>query len=75
MSEFPLGHFATGLLITGIAVVAMMLVAWLIALKVGRFDVVDVAWGLGVVLGALVSWAWSSGSGDDTRRAAVRLAE
>jgi steroid 5-alpha reductase family enzyme len=50
VSGFPLGHFATGLVVTAVAVVVMMLVTWMIALKVGRFDVVDVAWGLGSCL-------------------------
>ncbi len=71
MSGFPTGHFVTGLAVSAIAVVVMMLVTWLIALKVGRFDVVDSAWGLGFVVVALVTFAWSSGGGDDTRRMLV----
>jgi steroid 5-alpha reductase family enzyme len=71
VTGFPVGHFATGLVVTAAAVVLMMLVTWLIGLRIGRFDVVDSAWGLGFVLVALVSFAWSSGGGDDTRRVLV----
>ncbi len=76
MSGFPVGHVATGLLLSAVAAVVLMLVTWLIALKVGRFDVVDTAWGLGFVVVAIVTFAWSSdvwssGGGDDTRRVLV----
>ena len=71
MSGLSFGHFATGLTLTAIAVVVMMLGAWLVGLKIGRFDVVDTAWGLGFVLVALVSFIWSSGGGNDTRRVLV----
>ena len=71
MSGFPVGHFATGLVVSAVAVVVMMLVTWLIALKVGRFDVVDSAWGLGFVVVAAVTFAWSSGGGTDARRLLV----
>ncbi|MFI5047254.1 MAG: DUF1295 domain-containing protein [Acidimicrobiia bacterium] len=45
-----------------------MVVTWLIGRLVGRYNVIDVAWGLGFVVVALVSFAWSSGNGDTTLR-------
>jgi steroid 5-alpha reductase family enzyme len=76
VNGFPVGHFATGLVVSAIAVVVMMLLTWLIALKVGRFDVVDSAWGLGFVVVAIVTFTWSSGAwsaegGNDARRVLV----
>ena len=41
---------------------------------IGRFNVIDVAWGLGFVLVAWVAFALSSGHGDDTRRVLVARA-
>ena len=53
------------------SVLVLVFVTWLIARKVGRFNVIDVTWGLGFVTVALVALAWSAGHGDTTRRVLV----
>ena len=43
-----------------------MVVTWVVARLVGRYSVIDVAWGLGFITVAATSFGWSSGHGDDT---------
>ena len=50
-----------------------MFATWLVALRIGRFNVIDVTWGLGFVAVALVSLGWSAGHGDVTRRVLVAV--
>jgi steroid 5-alpha reductase family enzyme len=71
MSHFATDEFLTGLGVTGVAVAAVMVVTWVVARLVGRYNVIDVAWGLGFVAVAVTSFGWSSGHGDDTQRALV----
>ena len=73
MSEFSSGPFFEGLVVTAGAVVLLLLVTWLIGRAIGRFNVIDVAWGLGFVVVAWVSFAASAGHGDDTRRVLVAV--
>lgn len=71
MPDFPLGDFAAALPVTAAAVVGVLGVTFLVALRVGRHAVVDVAWGLGFVAVAATSYLLSAGHGDDTRRLLV----
>lgn len=73
MSDFAGGPFLTGLALTAGAVLALMFCTWLLALRIGRFNIVDVTWGLGFVAVALVDLAWSAGHGDPTRRFLVAV--
>jgi steroid 5-alpha reductase family enzyme len=53
---------------------AFLLVVFFIALRVGRYNVVDVAWGPGFALIAVVALALSSGHGDTWRKALLAAA-
>ncbi|MCU1458106.1 MAG: hypothetical protein JWL73_2198 [Actinomycetia bacterium] len=72
-SGFSGARFATGLLVSAAAVVVVLLVTWLVGRAIGRFNVIDVAWGLGFVAVAVVSFVWSAGHGDTTRRVLVTV--
>lgn len=68
MNGFPWAAFAHGLGFAAAVALAVMLVAFAVALRAGMHRVVDVAWGIGFTAVALVSYALSSGHGDDGRR-------
>ena len=59
------------LVLTLAAVAVFLLGTFALALKVGRHSVVDVAWGLGFAVVALVSFVLSAGHGDTTTRVVV----
>ncbi|NUR06875.1 MAG: DUF1295 domain-containing protein, partial [Nocardioidaceae bacterium] len=63
--------FAASLPLTALAVLVVLAATFVVALRVGRHAVVDVAWGLGFVAVALTSFAASAGVGDDLRRGLV----
>lgn len=73
MSDFSSGQFFDALVVTGVAVILLMLVTWLIGHAIGRFNVIDVAWGLGFVVVAWVAFGASAGHGNDTRRILVAV--
>ena len=64
MTDFPLGFFLGALPITLLAVVVVLGGTFLIALKLGRHAVVDVAWGLGFAAIAVTAFLASEGVGD-----------
>ncbi len=68
MSDFSTGPFLGGAAITAGALLVLVVATWLIARAIGRFNVIDVAWGVGFVVVALVSFGLSAGHGDSTRR-------
>ncbi|WP_328306541.1 DUF1295 domain-containing protein [Streptomyces sp. NBC_00442] len=74
MAGFPWHAFATGLLLTAAAVLAVMLITFAVAVVTGMHRVVDVAWGLGFTGAALVAYTVSAGHGDDAGRLLVTLA-
>ncbi|MFE9406488.1 DUF1295 domain-containing protein [Streptomyces sp. NPDC006530] len=74
MTGFPWHAFATGLLLTAAAVLAVVLVTFAVALAIGMHRVVDIAWGIGFTAVAVVAYAVSAGHGDDARRLLVTLA-
>ncbi len=71
MPGFPWGAFAAALPFTALAVAALLTVTFVVARRLGRHAVVDVAWGLGFVAVAATSYALSAGHGDPGRRALV----
>ncbi|MEU9194548.1 DUF1295 domain-containing protein [Streptomyces hundungensis] len=73
MTGFPWHTFATNLPLTALAVLAVLLVTFAIALAVGMHRVVDIAWGIGFTAVAVVAYTVSAGHGDETRRLLVTL--
>jgi len=73
VSDFADGPFLTGLAVTAGAVLLLVFATWLLALRIGRFNIIDVTWGLGFVTVALIALAWSAGHGDTTRRVLVAV--
>lgn len=71
MSSFDASSFAAALLFTALAAAVVLGVTFLVALRVGRHAVVDVAWGLGFVAIAFTSYLLSAGAGDPARRVLV----
>jgi steroid 5-alpha reductase family enzyme len=72
VSDFAAGAFGTGLAVTLALLVVGFVATWLLALRVGRFNVVDVTWGLAFGAVAAFTFAWSSGHDtDSTRRVLV----
>ncbi len=73
MSDFSTGPFLAALAVTAAAVLVLVLATWWVGRTIGRFNVIDVAWGLGFVVVAWVAYALSSGHGDGTRRLLVAV--
>ncbi|AYG85145.1 hypothetical protein DWB77_07362 [Streptomyces hundungensis] len=73
MTGFPWHTFATNLPLTALAVLAVLLVTFAIALAVGMHRVVDIAWGIGFTAVAVVAYTVPAGHGDETRRLLVTL--
>jgi steroid 5-alpha reductase family enzyme len=73
----PTAALASGLplnlVASAVALVIAMGVTFAIARKVGRHSVIDVTWGLGFALVAVVTWVLSAGDGDALQRAIVTL--
>jgi steroid 5-alpha reductase family enzyme len=68
VNSFAVDPFLTGLALTfGVSIVLFVL-CWLLALAVGRYNVVDVVWGLSFVATAVTSFVWSAGHGADEWR-------
>lgn len=63
MSSFITHTFFTGLPLTLGVDLAVFVLCWAIALLVGRFNVVDVVWGLSFVAIAVTSYGWTGGHG------------
>ena len=70
---FATGEFLAASAVAAATVVALVLITWLVGKSLGRFNVIDVAWGLGFVVVAWVAFVLSDGHGDDTRRLLVAL--
>jgi steroid 5-alpha reductase family enzyme len=64
MTDFPLGSFLGALPPTLLAVALLLGVTFLVALRLGRHAVVDVAWGLGFAAIAVTAVLASEGEGD-----------
>ena len=64
MTSFPLGSFLGAVPFTLLAVVVVLGCTFLVALRLGRHAVVDVAWGLGFATIAVAAWLASESAGD-----------
>jgi len=64
MTSFPLGSFLGAPPITLLAVAVVLGGTFLVALRLGRHAVVDVAWGLGFAAIAMAAFLASEGAGD-----------
>ncbi|MGH1561217.1 DUF1295 domain-containing protein [Mumia sp. DW29H23] len=74
MSDFPWGDLALNLLVSAAAVVVLMGAIMATAIAIKNQSIIDIFWGPGFVVVALVSYLVSaSSSGDDTRRLVVLL--
>src|SRR5271155_916716 len=69
-----LAAFGVTLLVTLAVSVAFLGLTFFVARLVGRYNVVDVVWGPGFALVALVSLAMSGGHGDGGRKALLTVA-
>jgi len=69
VSSFAVHPFLTGMALTFVVLLAGFVLSWLLAVRLGRYNVVDVMWGLGFVAVAVTTFFWSAGHGvDDWRR-------
>jgi steroid 5-alpha reductase family enzyme len=74
VSGYATAPFLTGLPATLVVVLVLFVTTWVVGLKLGRFNVVDVTWGLGFAAIALTSYLCSAGEGaDGDRRLLVLL--
>lgn len=71
MSDFPWHAFAFNLAWSAAAALAVMLVTFAVAVRMGVHRIVDVAWGTGFAAVAVVTFAASAGEGDLVRRLLV----
>jgi steroid 5-alpha reductase family enzyme len=71
--SFAVDPFLTGLAVTAAVTIGLFLGSWLLALVVGRYNIVDVVWGLSFVAIAATSFGWSAGHGADTWRRVLVL--
>lgn len=74
MTSFATDRFATGLAVAAAVDVVAFGVTWLIARRLGRYNVVDVTWSLAIAGITVASFIWSAHSGGDTARRALVLA-
>lgn len=65
---FPTSTWAASLLWVALALAVLILVTWFIGRRLRRFAIIDVVWGLGFVVAAVVAFAASAGHGDHGRR-------
>jgi steroid 5-alpha reductase family enzyme len=73
VSSFAVHPFLTGLALTLGVSVALFVLTWALALWVGRFNIVDIAWGKSFIVTAVVSFLWSAGHDATTWRRIVVL--
>ncbi len=65
---FPVATWLTTVAVVAVALLALVVVVWLIGRRLRRFAVIDVFWGLGFVVAAVISFFASAGVGDSARR-------
>jgi steroid 5-alpha reductase family enzyme len=61
VTSFAVHPFLTGLALTFGVSLALFVVSWLVAVRVGRYNVVDVVWGASFIAMAVASFLWSGG--------------
>jgi steroid 5-alpha reductase family enzyme len=74
MTSAALAAFGLTLLVTAAASAAFLVLAFAVARLIGRYNVVDVVWGPGFALVAVVSLAMSGGYGSPGRKALLTIA-
>jgi steroid 5-alpha reductase family enzyme len=74
VTSFATDRFTTGLAVAAAVDVLAFVVTWLIARRLGRYNVVDVTWSLAIAAIALVSFMWSIHAGGDMARRSLVLA-
>ncbi len=73
MTSVAVHPFLTGLALTLAVSLALFVVSWLVAVRVGRFNVVDIVWGMSFIVTATVSFFWSAGHDASTWRRVLVL--
>jgi steroid 5-alpha reductase family enzyme len=72
VTSFAVHPFLTGMALTFGVSMALFVGSWLVALRVGRFNIVDVVWGSSFLVTAITAFGWSAGHGaSDWRRILV----
>ncbi|HWC34864.1 MAG TPA: DUF1295 domain-containing protein [Mycobacteriales bacterium] len=72
MSDFGGDRFATGLAVTAGVDIVVFAATWALARRRGRYNIVDVTWGLAILAITGTAFGWSTAtSGDTTRRVLV----
>ncbi|KHL15129.1 steroid 5-alpha reductase family enzyme [Mumia flava] len=72
MSDFPWADLALNLLLSAVAVVVLMGLVMATAIRIKNQSIIDIVWGPGFVVVAVVSYlASASSDGDDARRLVV----
>jgi steroid 5-alpha reductase family enzyme len=66
--------FATGLAVTGAVDIAVFAVTWLIARRLGRYNIVDVTWSLAIAAVTIAAYFCSTNIGGDRTRRTLVLA-
>lgn len=74
MSDFASARFVTGLALTAAVDVFAFAATWLIARRLGRYNVVDVTWSLSIAAITATAFGWSVHAGGDTARRSLVLA-
>ncbi|HET9078265.1 MAG TPA: DUF1295 domain-containing protein [Acidimicrobiales bacterium] len=62
MSDFAATRFLTGMALSAAVSAALFAATWLVARRAGRWNVVDVVWGLSFVAIGAASFGWSAAS-------------
>lgn len=68
MYPFPVTAWLTTVAITAVVLLALVFGVWLLGRRLRRFAIIDIFWGLGFVVAAVIAFAASGGVGDDGRR-------
>ncbi len=74
MSPLPWSAFGTNLMLCAVAVTVSVAVVMAVAIRLNKHAIVDVCWGPGFVLVAVISYLASAGHGGDAARRAAVLA-
>jgi steroid 5-alpha reductase family enzyme len=73
VSSFAVDPFLSGFALTAGVTLALFVGCWLVALAVGRFNIVDTLWGLAFLGVAVADFVWSAGHGVPTWRRVLML--
>ncbi|WP_432560563.1 DUF1295 domain-containing protein [Granulicoccus sp. GXG6511] len=68
LAPFPTDAWLASLPFVLFALAALIVITWLVGRRLRRFAIIDVVWGLGFVVAAIVAFVASAGHGDEGRR-------